>query len=75
MPGHGIVTVIVLFVVQFREGDAEGVKMGVEIVEVMVVLWQVCDVDGEGDGYGIVTVVVVFVQFRDEVNDTVASEE
>ena len=38
-------------------------------------LWQVCDVDGEGDGYGIVTVVVVFVQFRDEVSDRVGSEE
>ena len=45
-----MVTVIVLFVVQFREGDAEGVRVGVEIVEVMVVLWQVCDVDGDGEG-------------------------
>lgn len=75
MPGHGIVTVTVLFVVQFREGDAEGVGMRVEIVEVMVMFWQVCDVDGEGDGYGIVTVVVVFMQFRDEDSGMVGSEE
>lgn len=48
MPGHGIVTVVVLFVVQFREADTEGTGVGFGIVTVMVVCFvQFCDQDEE----------------------------